>query len=271
MIYKENYQLKELNSFRLESTAKNIWFPETFEELFQVKEELKKEKFYILGQGTNVIFRPTVTNIISMSKLPFRCNFSKEDEGITEVSSNIPTSYFIREAIKNEFKGLEGMIGMPGTVGGAVIMNAGSGSYSISDYLESVNIENKYIDYKHQLNFGRRYCNLQGKNDIITKVNFRLKKGVIHKDEYDKAIIHRSTLPKEPSAGGIFKNWHYLKPFAEELIGMRVGDAVVSTFPNIIVNTNQATYHDILALIFKIRAKIKVHLDLEVQIMGDCK
>lgn len=269
MKYSKNFNLKNYNSFRLNSLAKEIWFPETLYELQHLLLDLKNKNFQILAGGTNVILKPKINKIICLKQMPKNLNFYKEG---TVVSASIPTNYFILKAIKNNIVGIEGLIGIPGLLGGAIVMNAGSGKYVISDYLLAVTIMdlngNTRIYSKEQLNFGRRYSILQAKKEILIEAVFDFKKGIPDKMEIEKAKTHRRTIPKAPSAGGIFLNWHSLKPYVDKLIGLHVGDAEVSKSVNIIVNKGKATFEDITTLINKIKDIVKEPLKMEIKIIG---
>ncbi|MFW6130638.1 MAG: hypothetical protein ACOC56_05575, partial [Atribacterota bacterium] len=156
--------------------------------------------------------------------------------------------------------------------GGAVYMNAGSGKYNISDYLHSVKVfkadGSEIIYNKEYLDFKRRYSILQKSREIINSICFKFKKGRIDTKRIQETLEYRTQLPKYPSAGGIFKNWHELKPYRKKLVGLRVGDAVISDKVNIIVNKGNATYNDIVHLINKITEIVKINLKLEIKVLG---
>jgi len=267
MQYYNDFSLKNYNSFKLESTAKEIWFPESLSELIEILNIVKTSSFYIIAGGTNIILKPVVNKIISLTKMPKKI---KKYENLFVVDANVITNSLINNMIKSKMVGLEGLIGIPGTIGGAVVMNAGSGKYCISDYLIGV----KTIDYtgkmyyytKEQLKLSRRYTILQDKKEVVTKCIFQFKKGIINEEELEKAKLHRQSIPKEPSAGGIFLNWHLLKPYEKILIGLSSGDAKISDKVNIIINKGSATYDNIISLISTIQELIP-ELKLEVKII----
>jgi len=269
MKYYRDFSLKNYNSFKLESYVKEIYFPESLHDLQGTLLILKNKKFGILAGGTNVILKPEIKRVICLKKLPQELNFYKIG---TIASVSVPTSYFILKAIEHKVIGIEGLIGIPGTIGGAVVMNAGSGKYTISDYLLAVTTMdyngNLHVYGKELLNFGRRYSILQEKNEILIEVLFDFKTGTPKKAEIEKAIYHRKTIPQLPSAGGVFLNWHSLKPYKDKLIGLRVGDAEVSKSLNIIVNRGNVTFDDIMTLIEKINNIVNIPLKMEVKVIG---
>ncbi len=267
MQYFTNYSLKNHNTFRLDSIAKEIWFPETFGELQSII--MKEKDFTILACGTNVLLRPEINKVICLTKLPKFIEFNKK--GVF-VSPNVSTSRFIMKMMKKSYKNLEGLIGIPGTLGGAICMNAGSGKYSISDYLHSVktyNLNGSEIIYnKEALNLKRRYSILQDNKQIINSICFQFVYGAIDYLEIENVIKQRKSIPSSPSAGGIFKNWHELKPYKNKLIGLKAGDAEVSDKVNIIVNKGNATFDDIINLIVKIKSIVPKKLEEEIKIIG---
>ena len=271
MFYSQNYNLINNNSFRLKSQANEIWFPKNLFELKEVLARLKYKKFFLLAGGTNVLLAPKIKSVISLKYMPKRlCLGDKKREII--VSANYSTARFVNKLIRFSIRGFEGLYGIPGTIGGAVVMNAGSGKYAISDYIsevETIDYKGCYHFYsKKSLKFARRYSLLQDKKEVIINVKFIVPTGKVNQSELNKAIEHRKTIPHYPSAGGIWKNWHTLKPYANELIGLRVGDAEVSKSVNIIVNRGNASFDDIIILVNKIGKIVKESLEMEVKIIG---
>jgi len=270
MQYYQNFSLKNYNSFHLDSIAKEIYFPESIGELKSLLIELKGQQFNVLSYGTNILLNGTINKIICLRKMPQNIYFNNN---VVEVDTNVSMNKFVLEIIKHNFKGTEGLIGIPGSIGAAIYGNSGSGNYCISDYLFSIIT----IDYngntncynKIDLKFERRYSILQDKKEIVLSAIFEFDKLNPDKEIINNTINFRKTLPKYPSAGGIFSEWHELKPYSDKLIGLKVGDAEVSEKVNIIVNKGNATYNNIISLIIKIVSIVKEPLELEVKIFGD--
>jgi UDP-N-acetylenolpyruvoylglucosamine reductase len=103
-------------------------------------------------------------------------------------------------------------------------------------------------------------------NRVVTDICFTFPKKAISKEKLEKAKIHRKKIPY-PSAGGIFVNWHELKPYQDKLIGLTEGGMKVSDMVNIIHNYGNGTYVDIMTLIYKIEDIVKKPLELEVKIL----
>ena len=270
MQYYRNHELKKYNSFRLNSVVGEIWFPESVVELTSLLKNLRNKKFNILSGGTNVLLAENIDRIICLRNLE-RPKMSISTNNVYATAS-IPTCEFIRQINAADISKMEGLYGMPGLLGGAIIMNAGSGEYSISDFLTTVwtvDLKGNITKYdKKDLTFNRRYCSLQESEEIIIGASFEFYKEGVNQEEIERAISHKKQMPKFPSAGGVFLNWHSLKPYKGFLIGLRVGDAEVSDSVNIIVNKGNATFHDIKNLITEIQLKVQDDLLLEVKIIG---
>jgi UDP-N-acetylmuramate dehydrogenase len=182
--------------------------------------------------------------------------------------------------------GLEFSAGIPGTVGGAVIMNAGANGSSVGALVREVLLLNFAGRLFHRtgeaLNFRYRSCELQQEPAIVVEVRFACypREKQLIRQEMERFVARRlSTQPlRQPNAGSVFKNppgdsaGRLIE--AAGLKGLRVGDAQISSLhANFIVNLGKATASDVLALIDKTRetvlARNGVELLLEVQIIGD--
>lgn len=182
--------------------------------------------------------------------------------------------------------GFEFSAGIPGTVGGAVVMNAGANGSSISALVREVlllNYEGEfYRKTNEEMDFGYRSSVLQREPSIVVEASFschpRDKDAI--RQEMEKMIARRRlTQPLcYPNAGSVFKNppGNSAGRLVEMagLKGMRVGDAQISTLhANFIVNLGAATARDVLELIDRAReavySRFGVELKLEVKLIGD--
>jgi UDP-N-acetylmuramate dehydrogenase len=179
---------------------------------------------------------------------------------------------------------LEWAAGIPGTVGGCVVMNAGTRLGEMKDSVKAVGVVKMNGDVKDlpasAIRFDYRRAHLP--KGIVVGVWLQLRQGA--REEIERVVknyLHyrKDTQPLTmPSAGCVFKN--PMKDSAGRLIetaglkGWRVGDAEVSLkHGNFIVNRGQASAADVIALIRKVRQAIKrrfgVRLDLELKIVGE--
>ncbi len=191
------------------------------------------------------------------------------------------------DAAEKGLSGLDELFDIPGTVGGAVYMNAGAFNSSISDSLVSVtslSLNGKIITRtRKELSFGYRDSDFRKNGEIILSAQIQFV------SDRKEAIINRlSTIKKlrddkqpsdrNKSCGSVFKRpaGHYAGTLIEKcgLKGMRIGGAVVSEkHANFIINTGNATANDIKAVIDTIRLKVKemtgLTLETEVIFLGE--
>jgi UDP-N-acetylmuramate dehydrogenase len=199
-----------------------------------------------------------------------------------------------RFAVDRGLSGMEFAIGIPGSVGGAIIMNAGTAAGSMADVLEAVTVLTPAGRIRRlaarTLSFGYRRFSLPrevvlespGRPTVILGGSFRMTP--VDADELKARVrrlvkARRAAQPqKQPSAGSFFKNPPGGKPAgqlidAAGLKGARIGDAAVSRqHANFIVNCGRATAADILALMDSIQqrvlARFGIQLEPEVEIVG---
>ena len=237
----------------------------------------------ILGAGSNVLIGDKGFDGIVIRLLGDFLDYKLDNTLLTAgAGARIPV--LVNRCMENGLSGMEALAGIPGTVGGALISNAGTREGSIGDIVSSVDIisENgKEITLKKgELMFGYRSSNLEGK--MLLKAVFSLKKA--EKNDIVKKIndlmIRRSAVqPLDAwSVGSIFKNPE--NDSAGRLIeaaglkGAQFGGAKVSEkHANFIVNFQNATASDMRELITSVRSKVEekfgVKLELEIKIIGE--
>lgn len=200
------------------------------------------------------------------------------------MAGGISLARLIRESVERGLSGLEKLYGIPGTVAGAIKMNAGSFGVQVSDHLRSV----AYMDSLRRIEkrgreacgFGYRTSGFTSSESILSAL-FELHDGdrVHLKKETEHAWAERwKKHPMEfPSAGSVFKNingapaWKYIDKAG--LRGFRIGDASISEkHPNFIVNLGNATAVDIVSLIRKTKKEVYeqvgVRMEEEVELWG---
>jgi UDP-N-acetylmuramate dehydrogenase len=198
--------------------------------------------------------------------------------------SGVMLGRLVKECIKRNLTGVESMIGVPGTLGGALVMNAGAFGGEISNYLHSVEIMNMSgeikIYYPGDIDFAYRFSTLRA-DEFVLLARFDLmeEKSIIIQEKRDKASKGRKTNQplKFRSAGSVFKNPKenaagYLIDQAG-LKGIRVGNAEISKHhANFFVNHGHAKSSDITSLIRLARKtvykKFGIKLELEVKTIG---
>ncbi|WP_321386675.1 UDP-N-acetylmuramate dehydrogenase [uncultured Enterococcus sp.] len=280
--------LKNFTFTKTGGPADMLSFPKTAEEvrklvLFCQKEELP---WMVLGNASNLIVRDggirgMVVMLAEMKQVTVEDNHVIAEAG----AKLIDTTY---EALANDLAGFEFASGIPGSIGGAVYMNAGAYDGEIKDVFESAkfllpNGEIKKMTAK-EMDFSYRHSAIQQMEGIILQATFALKQG---KHEAIKARmdelteLRTSKQPLEyPSCGSVFKRpvGHFTGKLIQDagLQGLKWGGAQISEkHAGFIVNIDQATATDYVELIAHIQEVIKekfdVVLETEVRIIGEEK
>lgn len=262
-----------------------VW-PTTYEQVVDVIRLKEKYQlpFTLLGNGSNVIVRDGGIRGIVM-QLKHLAEIKAEGEKII-AQSGADIKAVSRFALEHSLTGLEFACGIPGSVGGAIMMNAGAYGGEVKDVLDHVKVVTQKGElktlYKDDLQLGYRTSVISKTHDIVLEVVFQLEKGDPQKIKAkmdDLTFQRESKQPLEyPSVGSVFK-----RPpgyFAGKLIqdsglqGKGVGGAEVSTkHAGFIINKNNATAADYIATIEMVRKTVKekfgVDLELEVKIIGE--
>ena len=274
-----NFELSKYCTWRSGCLADYIFYPKNLNDLYKLI-NLKK-KFYMVGNGSNTLFLNLKNTILISTK---KMNSIEFDGEYVVAECGTALNVVMNKSLDKGLLGFEFLTGIPGTVGGALITNAGANGGEISDVLVSVFfIKNgKEIEVKkEEIEFKYRTSSIK-RNEIITKAKFLLRKG-----DPDKARIqikeylnHRNnTQPvRWPSAGSVFKNPlpNYAGLIIENLglKGLSVGDAQVSNVhSNYIINKNNASPENILSLINMVKDKVLkdtgIKLENEIRIIDE--
>ena len=282
-IYKD-FNVGKHTWFRTGGDAKIFAIIENNFELEIILNEINNENFYVLGSGSNLLIRDAGFNGIII-KLGKEFNSVNIIENKLEVGASVLDINLSKFALKHGIEGFEYFSGIPGSVGGAVKMNAGCYGSETKQILDSIEFYNKKSQKKNKnkenLNLTYRSSNIKD-NEIISKVTFNLKYGdsnIIQHKMIDIKEKRLSTQPiKNKTSGSTFKNPKNL--FAARLIeeagckGMKYGNAVVSNqHANFLINKGSATATDIENLgkqvIDKVYKKFNIILEWEIKIIGD--
>lgn len=283
---KLNYSLKKLTSFKIGGKVDILVTPTCLEDIFKCYKVLTRKNipFFILGNGTNILasskgFKGVIIKLSNDFSHIYKMGNS------LRVESGASLNKVIAFARDNNLKGLEEGFGIPGTVGGAVFMNASSFSYSTQNVVTSVlAIVNGKVTIlsNEDCKFSYRNSIFQSlENSLILYVEFKLTKG--NKDEINKKMLEVINLRKlkQPSsfnAGSIFKQKEDIN--VSKLIddnnfkGFTIGGAKVSEkHANFIENNNNATSKDVSKLIKTIQEDIynkhKFKLETEIKFIGE--
>jgi UDP-N-acetylmuramate dehydrogenase len=270
--------------------ADALVFPEQAEALRKINSCLKEFDIPYLpvGNGTNLIvrdggFRGAIIVLKNLKTLKVLSRHGRDVDICAE--SGVSLADVVALALSESCEGMEFCAGIPGSIGGAVRMNAGAYGREMKDIITSVSLMNGsgtvHSIPREQLRFEYRNLELPGETFIVSAL-FRLHRGDRRQIEEKVSEILKTRWSKHPmqfrNAGSIFKNPPGLP--AGKLIdeaglkGLRIGDAEVSPMHgNFIVNLGQATARDILALIEEVQKRVLeakgIALETEVRVIGE--
>ena len=260
--------MRDYTTFKIGGKA-DIAFPANLEEFSEyiTTQFAMNSPPIILGNGSNVLVRDCgVTPLIISTKRLTDVQIDSERNTVY-AQTGVMCDDLIDKTVAHNMCGMEGLTGIPGTVGGMIYMNA-SYTSPISDIVRKVYAIDKYGE-EHVLRppdceFGYRTSIFHKRELFITGVIFQLRRGNLS-DVVKKYRSNRKRMqPVEfPSAGSVFK-----KVSLESVKGLRVGDAEVSTkCSSFIINRGNATAQDVLDLITLIEERLGQKLNLEIEII----
>ena len=286
IIYK-NEKLSKYSWFNLGGPAEVLFKPNSIEELknFLVKKKINNKNIFILGAGSNTIFRDTGFNgfVIKLGKQ--FTNIKLLENNKVEVGAATLDKKLADFACQNSISGFEFLSCIPGSIGGAVTMNSGCYEKDISKIFHSL----KAIDLngdlkvfnKDEIKFFYRGNNLDRKL-IILNVTFQGKGGNKSEIQSLQDTFLKEKKDSQPNriktCGSTFKNpknekaWKLIK--LSDCSNITVGGASISSkHCNFFMNNGKATSSDVEKLIEKVKEKVLlktgVNLELEIKIVGE--
>ena len=275
--------LKNLNTYKIDSTAKYLIEVQTLEGLISILNYLHEHniKHFILGAGSNIViddyFDGAIIKLNGLNKIEVKDNIITCEAGAMMGALSCAS-------MDHNLTGLEWAINIPGTIGGSIVGNAGAYKKEIFDSLVEIKVLDENLQIKEikkeEIKHSYRHTDLKEKPWIVLEATFKLEKG--NKEESlalvrDRKERRLATQPLDmPSAGSVFRN--PLNDHAGRLIeaaglkGKKIGGAMVSEkHANFIVNTGDATSNDIKNLIklvhTQVKEKFNVDLVLEQEII----
>ena len=280
-------ELSKYTTFRIGGTADYIVEPSSYKQLLDVVTLCKQNNtpFTVLGNGSNILASDDGYRGVVICIRHLMNKFFINDDVMT-VQSGMSLMKATTLAMQQRLTGFEFAYGIPGTVGGAVCMNAGAYGSDISDIFVSakvLNVDNMsiYNISKEEMNFSYRHSAIQDQNLIVLEATFGLQYGDGQKiSKYMQELLAKreSKQPLNfPSAGSTFKRPEGF--FAAQLIqeadlkGYSIGGAQVSEkHSGFIINRNHATSKDVKDLIKVVQNQVYnrfgVKLEEEVKFLG---
>tara|TARA_Y100000748_G_C15414148_1_gene456687 strand:+ start:1 stop:927 length:927 start_codon:yes stop_codon:yes gene_type:complete len=280
-----NEPLKKHTTYGIGGPAEIMTFPNCKNELIQIVRIAKNmnQPITILGSGSNILISDRgIKGLVLSLKNTLRLIEVNNQKMYAECGAML--GKIVKQAVKNDLIGLENLNGVPGTLGGALVMNAGAWGGEISENLVKVELIDKNGELKslqkNEINFSYRNSSFN-KKDILLSAEFFLKKAdkeVINKNFVEAQSGRKFTQPlNKRSAGSLFKNpkGNSAGKLLDEagLKGFNIGDARISDkHANFFINEGNATSDDMLLLIKKahktVRDKFEIDLELEVKLIG---
>ena len=277
--YLENEMISKYTTYKVGGNARLIVYPKNREKLVSIIKKLRssKIKYMILGNGSNTLFSDkeydgVIIKLDAFDKITYFRDIVKAEAGVNLIKLSYQT-------VKRGLAGLEFATGIPGTVGGAIFMNAGAYKSDMGYITKSVEILTPNLEIitmtNRELDFHYRTSFLQKHRDYIClEATFQLRKS--DKDLLQEIVDDRKNRRLEsqpleyPSAGSVFRNPE--NNFAGKLIedlgykGYSIGGAKVSEkHANFIVNNNNAKAEDIKKLIEFLQKEVKKKYDIDLK------
>ena len=276
-------------SFKIGGPADAFIKVDNIEELKETLDLSKKNQIplTIIGNGSNILVTDKgirgITAKLNLKDIEIKNENNKQ---IIKVEAGVPVGLLAQKLLKEEITGFEELSGIPGTIGGAVIMNAGAHGKELKDILKKVTA----MDYNGNIHeftneecqFSYRNSRFQKEKYIILQATLELEKGnsteIKEKmDEYMQSRKEKQPI-EYPNAGSTFKrgeDFVTAKLIDEAgLKGYKIGGAQVSEkHAGFIVNVDNATAKDVIELTDYIKEKIEEKfgkkINLEIQIIGE--
>ena len=286
-----NEDMKKHTTFKIGGPAECFIKIKTKEQLKEILVFAKENKIQItiLGNGSNVLVLDGgikgITLTIQIEYLDIKQNNEKYQ---VYIGGGYKLAKLAQYLLKNGISGFEELSGIPGTIGGAVSMNAGAHGKEMKDIVQKIKCVDINGNEKEFLNeeaeFGYRKSIFKGNSYIVTEVELNLQKG--NKNEIKEKMDEYAKYRKEkqpieyPSAGSTFKRGkdYITAKLIDEagLKGYSIGGAVVSTkHSGFIINKGNATAKDVLELEKYIKDTIEdkfgKKIELEIEVVGEEK
>lgn len=292
-IPKENIKKDELmskhTSFKVGGPADIFIKAESIEEIKSVLKVVNNDDIplFIIGNGSNVLVKDNGIRGIAL-KIDLKDYEIKKDNNdfIIRVQSGVSLGFLSQRLLQEEVSGFEELSGIPGTIGGAIRMNAGAHGKEMKDIV----LTTKYMDFRGNIyeidnphhEFTYRNSIFSKNNFIILEATLKLQRG--KKEEIQGKMNEYATYRKEkqpieyPSAGSTFKRGEdfITAKLIDEcgLKGYKIGGAEVSQkHAGFIINKDNATAKDIIDLITYVKEKVyekfKKEINLEIEIIGE--
>ena len=277
----ENIDLTNYNTYKITTNAKYLVKPYSVENLINLIKYLRQNniKYFILGGGSNIILSSKYFDgvIIKLDNL----NEIEIDGTLVKVGAGVMLNKFSMDMININLKGLEWSTGIPGTIGGSIVSNAGAYTKEMADFIKEVYVLDKDLNLitmtKDEIKCSYRSTIFkETKNYIVVGATLILKEGTKEASMElvnDRLSRRMASQPLEyPSAGSVFRNPGEDTPAGKliEDAGLKnahINDAYVSEkHANFILNLGHASSDDIINLINKVKKEVLEKYNIELKL-----
>lgn len=266
-----NASLARYTTLKIGGEARRVFHPKSIEELVEKVSKLNGEPWYVIGGGSNLLvssdgFDGTVIRTTEM------IDIKQLGHGKLEAAAGARLPHLAKFAAQQGLSGLEFAVGIPGTVGGGVIMNAGAHGSCMANIVDTVTYfdseAKKLITLSNEeMGFVYRKCSLDPLKHVVVSAVFNLPEGtagdIIAKTKHNEEYRLRTQPIGFPNAGSTFKN-----PDPDRSAGllldksgaknMQEGKAAVSELhANFVVNLGGATSHDVANLVGRMQELVQ--------------
>lgn len=284
---KQNEPMKNHTSFKIGGPAEFFIKIESLEELKNILKfcKINRINLTVIGNGSNllVLDKGIKGIVIKLELKEIETNFRKDKIEIT-VGSGVPLGLLAQKLLKEEISGFEELSGIPGTIGGAIVMNAGAHGREIKDIVKEITTidydGNVHIFSNEEAEFSYRHSIFSDGKYIILQVKLLLEKGNIveikeRMNEYAQYRKEKQPI-KYPNAGSTFKRGKdFITAKLIDELGLKgysIGGAQISEkHAGFIINTGDATAQNVLDLVKyiqdKVYEKFKKEIELEIKIV----
>jgi len=287
--FSENFKLSSYTTIKVGGVAEYFAEPKSIDEFSCLIKwaNLNKQRCQIIGAGSNLLINNIFIKGLVVCTKKMKSLTIEPYSGIVEAEAGVMLPTLSSSLAKNGLQGGEWAVGIPGTLGGAVYMNAGTGNLSLAKNLISVKvIDNKTLEIleieKKDINFDYRFSSFQSNNLAIISAKLRFEPNgnlyqLIQTTKNNLKLKTETQPYNQPSFGSVFKNPtnHYAAKLIDDmgLKGFKIGGAEISTIhSNFIINKSSASSKDIFELITVIQQKVLqkkgIYLQPEVRMIG---
>ncbi len=288
-IFSKNFDLSSYTTIKVGGIAEYFAEPKSIYEFLNLIKwsNLNKQRCQIIGAGSNLLINNILIKGLVICTKKMKSLTIDQHSGIVEAEAGVMLPTLSNSLAKNGLEGGEWAVGIPGTLGGAIYMNAGTSDLSLANNLVSLKvINNKTLEIKEikkkDINFEYRYSPFQNSDltiisaKLLFKTNGNLEK-IVETTRNNLKFKKEKQPYNLPSFGSVFKNPE--NSFAAKLIddlglkGYKIGGAEISTMhANFIINKSSASSKDIFELITVIQQKVLqkegIYLKPEVRMIG---